>query len=279
MSMRDAVRPWRLLALGLGLGLSTAASARPFDHAHAGWNGLLQRNVVVISGGNASQVRYAGLARERAALKSYLAALSAVEPAEFEGWSRPQRLAFLINAYNAFTVELILTEYPDLKSIKDLGSVFSGPWKKEYVPLLGRTVSLDGIEHGMVRSPGAFDDPRIHAAVNCASIGCPMLRNEAFVADRLDGQLEDSLARFLSDGSRNRYDAARGVLEVSRIFDWYRGDFEQGHRGIASLPALFARYSGRLARDEAGRKLIRDGKAPIEFLGYDWALNDAPASP
>lgn len=233
MPVREAFARWTLLAVGLG----TAAPAQAFDHAHPAWNGLLQKNVVLVSGGNASQVRYAAFARERAALTSYLAALSAVTPGEFEGWSKTRRLAFLINAYNAFTVELILTRYPDLKSINDLGSAFSNPWRREFVPLLGSTRSLDDIEHGMIR--GVFDDPRIHAAVNCASVGCPMLRNEAFVAEKLDAQLDDSLARFLADASRNRYDAARGVLQVSRIFDWYRGDFEKGHQGIASLPALF----------------------------------------
>ncbi|MGH8630760.1 MAG: DUF547 domain-containing protein, partial [Burkholderiales bacterium] len=162
---------------------ATAAPAQSFDHAHSIWNGLLQRNVVLVAQGNSSQVHYAGFARDHTQLKAYLATLSAVASSDFDRWTRPQRLAFLINAYNAFTVELVLTRYPELKSIRELGSVFESPWKKEFAPLLGRTRSLDDIEHGMIRTPGAFDDPRIHAAVNCASVGCPMLRNEAFIAE------------------------------------------------------------------------------------------------
>ena len=89
----------------------------------------------------------------------------------------------------------------------------------------------------MLRAPGVFDDPRIHFAVICASIGCPMLREEAFVADRLEAQLDEQARRFLSDRTRNRFDAPRGRLEVSKIFDWYGEDFRQGHQGIASVPA------------------------------------------
>lgn len=259
------------------LGLSAALPAQAFDHAHAQWQALLQKNVVLIRDATASQVNYAGLGRERAALKSYLAALSAVSAPEFDRWTPPQRLAFLINAYNAFTVELVLTRYPELKSIREVGSLLSSPWKRDFVPLLGQTRSLDDIEHGLIRAPGAFDDPRIHVAVNCAAVGCPMLRNEAFAATRLDAQLDDGLARFLSDRSRNRYNAERGVLEVSKIFHWYRQDFEQGHRGIASLAMLFAQHGDRLADEAAGRRAIRAGQVPIEFLDYDWALNDGRA--
>jgi hypothetical protein len=100
---------------------------------------------------------------------------------------------------------LILTKYPELESIKDLGSVFSSPWKKKFFSLLGQERSLDDIEHGMIRAPGAFDDPRIHAGVVCASIGCPMLRPEAFTPEKLDAQLDDGMKRFLADGTRNRH--------------------------------------------------------------------------
>jgi len=264
------------LALTLALlSLLVTAPAQAFDHSHRAWDELLRRNVVLTAGGKASQLRYAAVARERAALKTYLGTLSAVAPAEFERWSRAQRLAFLINAYNAYTVELVLTRYPGLKSIRELGSLLSSPWKKKFIPLLGETRSLDDLEHGLIRAPGVYDDPRIHAAVNCASAGCPTLRNEAFVAERLDAQLDDGLARFLSDPSRNRYDSARGVFQLSSIFKWYRDDFEKGHRGIASLAALLARYAEQLAVDAAGRQALGEGRAKIEFLDYDWSLNDA----
>lgn len=265
-----------LLAIAL---LLLAGMAQAFDHTHAAWQGLLAKHVKPLAGGNASAVDYAALKVERAALTAYLAGIAAVGEAEYARWSKPQRLAFLINAYNAWTVELILTNYPDLESIKDLGSLFQSPWKKKFFNLLGQERSLDDIEHGMIRAPGAFDDPRIHAAVVCASIGCPMLRAEAFVAERLDAQLDDGLRRFLGDATRNRFDAASGRLLVSKIFDWYGKDFEQGHQGYDSLKTTFARHADQLAAAPEARARLRKGDYRVDFLDYDWRLNDAKRAP
>jgi hypothetical protein len=211
-------------------------------------------------------VRYADFTKDRAALKAYLGSLSAVAEAEFSGWSREQRMAFLINAYNAYTVEKILTRYPDLKSIRDFGTVFGNPWKDRFFRLLGREASLDGIEHEMLRKPGAYDDPRVHFAVNCASIGCPMLREEAYVAARLDRQLEEQAVRFLSDHSRNRF--SNGRLELSKIFDWFKEDF-----GVREK--FLARFAPALADSADGQRAVVEGRAPLSFLDYDWTLNDA----
>ena len=250
------------------------ASAQAFDSSHAAWTSLLRKHVRLQRGGQATQVAYAGFMAERAALKAYLTSLSAVPAATFAAWPRAERQAFLINAYNAFTVELILTRYPDLKSIKDLGSVFSSPWKPKWVPLLGAQVSLDDIEHEMLRKRGDYDDPRVHFGVNCASIGCPALREEAFVAARLDAQLDEQALRFMSDRTRNRYNPRRGRLELSKIFDWFGEDFRLGHRGVASLAAFAARYADQLADAPADRERIRAGTVDIAFADYDWALND-----
>lgn len=265
-----------LLATGSALvSWAWPAHAQAFDHSHAAWTALLARHVVLLRGGQASQVRYAGFASDRAALKGYLAALSAVPASAFAGFSKPQQQAFLINAYNAFTVELILSRYPALKSIKDLGSLFSSPWKPKWIPLLGSTLSLDDIEHETLRKPGVYDEPRVHFAVNCASVGCPMLREEAFVADRLEAQLAQQAQRFMADRSRNRWNSAQGRLELSKIFDWYGGDFQRGHQGIRSLPGFAARHADVLADNEAERARLRSEKFDITFLDYDWALNDA----
>jgi hypothetical protein len=268
--------------LGLALAASAAAWLQParaqapgFDHSHAAFTALLRKHVRLLRGGQATQVAYAGVAADRAALKAYLDSLSAVKPAAFAGWPRAERQAFLINAYNAFTAELILTRYPDLKSIKDLGSLLSSPWKPKWVPLLGAKVSLDDIEHAMLRKRGDYDDPRVHFAVNCASVGCPALREEAFVAARLDAQMDEQTLRFMSDRTRNRFDTQRGRLELSKIFDWYGEDFRLGHRGIATLPAFAARYAEQLADAPADRERIRAGGLEIAFTDYDWALNDA----
>lgn len=268
-------RHWLAAALAAPLAMTTGARAQAFDPTHAAWTALLKKHVRLLRGGQATQVAYAGFAADRAALKAYLDSLSAVSTATFGGWARAERQAFLTNAYNAFTVELILTKYPDLKSIKDLGSVFSSPWKPKWIPLLGGKVSLDDIEHAMLRKRGDYDDPRVHFAVNCASIGCPALREEAFVAVRLDAQMDEQALRFMSDRTRNRYNVQRGRLELSKIFDWYGEDFRLGHRGIASLAAFAGRYADQLADAPADRERIRGGSVDIAFLDYDWALNDA----
>jgi hypothetical protein len=133
---------------------------------------------------------------------------------------------------------------------------------------------LDNVEHDTIRAPGVFDEPRIHFAVNCAAVGCPMLREEAYVAGRLDAQLEEQARRFLADRSRNRYDAPSGRLKVSSIFDWYGQDFGRGARGAASLEQFLARHAELLADDGPGRQAIHDGRVAVDFLEYDWSLND-----
>ena len=260
--------------LALVVLLTAPLSASAFDHAHSAWNALLKQSVVVSPEGNSSRVDYAAFKRNQDALRLYLDDLSAVKQAEYHTWTREQQLAFLINAYNGYTIQLLLTKYPDLQSIKDLGSLLQSPWKKEFFALLGARRSLDAVEHGMIRAPGAFDEPRIHFALNCAAAGCPMLRNEAFVADRLEVQLDDSARRFLADRTRNRYDPASRRLEVSSIFDWYRADFEKGGDAINSVPRFLARYANFLTDDAAGQALVREGKLPLHYLAYDWRLND-----
>jgi hypothetical protein len=244
------------------------------DHQHVGLDALLKRHVAWNSAGTASSVDYRALAAQRAELKKVLDEYSAVTRSQYDGFRKEQKLAFLINAYNAFTLELILTKYPDLKSIKDLGSVLQAPWKKKFFKLLGEDRHLDYIEHEVIRAPGVFDEPRIHFAVVCASIGCPALRPEAFTADRLEQQLEDGAKRFLSDTSRNRVNARAGKLEVSKIFDWYRGDFEKGHKGIQSREQFFGRYADVLSKQAETQALIKEGKLGLSFLDYDWNLND-----
>jgi hypothetical protein len=260
-----------LLALAF---CSTSVLAQGFDQSHKAWDALLKKHVVLLPGNNASQVRYAEFAKDRAALKGYLDALSGVAEAEFRGWSKQQQMAFLINAYNAFTVELVLANYP-VKSIKDIGSdLFNNRWKKKFFRLLGQEMSLDQVEHEMLRKPGAYNEPRVHFAVNCASIGCPMLREEAYTAAALEAQLEEQAVRFLSDRSRNRT-SGQGRLEVSKIFDWFKEDWSSGYQGIRSREQYFAKYAKLLTDNPELQKLVAEGKAPISHLEYDWTLNDA----
>lgn len=269
-------------ALLLALLIAPLATLAQFDHSHAAWDALVKKHVRLIDGGKSSQVRYADFAKDRPALKAYLAEVSKVTEAQFRGWTKERQMAFLINAYNGFTVELVLTKYPDLKSIRDLGNIlFNSPWKKKFFTLFGRESFLDEIEHGILRKPGSYDEPRVHYAVNCASVGCPMLREEAFVASRLDAQLEEQARRFLSDRSRNRFNPASAALEVSEIFKWFREDWTSGYRGIGragpvnSREQYFGRYAELLADRPEHRALVASGRAPIDHLEYDWSLNDA----
>jgi len=252
----------RLSLLALAL---CCAQALAFEHD--AWDGLLKKHVVVLDGGKASQVRYDGMAADRAVLGNYLNSVSKVGQREFSQWSRPERMAFLINAYNAFTVEKVLTRYPDIRSIWDFGKLFGNPFKDEFFVLLEARRSLDWIEHEALRRD--YPDARIHYAVNCASIGCPMLREEAYAAGRLEAQLEDQARRFLSDRSRNRMHGAR--LEMSKIFDWYKEDFAPRER-------YFARYAALLTQDAKEQNVISRGQARLAFLDYDWTLNDSRSS-
>ena len=256
---------------------ASMASAQSFDHSHAAFTMLLKKHVAVIDGGKSSKVRYAELGKDASPLKAYLDALSKVTEAEFVAWTKAQQMAFLINAYNGYTLDLILQNYP-LKSIKDIGGVFDNRWKRKFFRLLGQDFSLDKIEHETLRKPGAYNEPRVHYALNCASIGCPPLREEAFAAERLERQLEEQAVRFLSDRARNRY--ANGRLEVSMIFSWFKEDWSSNYTGfdgktsaIKSREDYFARYAKYLADSPADRQKIAEGKVPIAYLDYDWSLN------
>jgi hypothetical protein len=261
-----------LRSIGCALALlstSTLALAAGLDNAP--WDGLLQRHVRVLDGANATQVDYAGLRAEQGVLDDYLHATAAVSPAEFAAWSKAEQLAFLINVYNASTVALVLSGEPQLASIKDLGSLFRSPWKQAFIKLLGETRSLDDIEHKLIRGEHGYQEPRVHFALNCASIGCPALRAEAYRGVTLDAQLTDAQQHFLADRSRNRLAGER--LQVSSIFKWYRPDFERNGQGLADY---LAGQSAALGLTALQTQQLRAKQIEIEFLDYDWRLNRTP---
>lgn len=261
---------FRILFASLALMLSPlAAHAATFDHSR--WDRLVHTDVVQVHGGQASQVNYDAFKRDHNDLDSYLKSTEGVTQAEFDGWTKSDQLAFLINVYNARTVQLVLTRYPDLHSIKDLGTVFQMPWQKPFFQLFGRQASLDDVEQGLIRGSGRYDEPRVHFAVNCASIGCPALRNEAYTGARLDAQLDDQARKFLADRQRNAL-TAKG-LELSSIFKWYRGDFEKGWHGAQSLPDFLGLYASELGLSKAQLGDLKAGRTPLVFRDYDWTLN------
>lgn len=255
--------------LCIALILFSAASLAQAPPSSTTWNELLHQHVHIVDGGRASQVDYSGMQRDHAKLDAYTQSLSAVTSARFVQWDHHQQMAFLINAYNAFTVQLVLTRWPKLDSIKDLGSLFSSPWKKEFFTLLGQPSDLDDIE-SRLRSK-QYADPRVHFALNCASVGCPMLQPEAYVGHRLDRQLDDALNRFLADRSRNRYDPPSDTLQISKIFDWYADDFRQ--KSDHSVAGLLALHAALLSDDPAIVARIRARQVSIDYLPYDWHLN------
>lgn len=221
--------------------------------SHALWDTLLHQ--YVHEGGF---VDYKGLVQDSTRLNQYLALLSNANPTA-KNWSRETKMAFWINAYNAFTVKLIIDHYP-IKGIKDIkqGIPFvNSVWDIKFIRIGGQTYDLNNIEHGMLRSE--FRDSRIHAAINCASYSCPALRNEAFVPERLEAQLTDAMHNFVNDPIRNRVTANKA--SISKIFKWYQGDFTAEKDNIRNYINQYA-----LA------PLNANGK--VAYLEYDWRLNE-----
>ena len=262
------------LTLGAALLSSSMLSnvyADTSTNLHASWTELLEQNISPINKGHSTAVDYAAFKSQESELQVYLDKLSGVSRADFDAWSKEKQLAFLINAYNAWTVEFILTEYPDLESIKDLGSLFSSPWDKEFIPLLGKKISLNDIEHGLIRGSDRYNDPRIHFAVNCASIGCPALREEAYTADNLEQQLTQQTERFLTDTSRNYIKGDSFYL--SSIFKWYGDDFEVGFRGTKSIQSFIGLYAEALTLNTQQALTLKNQDFNVKFLDYNWKLN------
>ncbi|MBW2228468.1 MAG: DUF547 domain-containing protein [Deltaproteobacteria bacterium] len=202
-------------------------------------------------------VDYQGFKNEEAKLDQYLKVL---EETDTKTLSRDEQFAFYINAYNAWTIKLILTGYPGIKSIKDLGSIFKSPWKKQIARINGDIITLDHIEHDILR-PG-FKDPRVHFAVNCAAKSCPPLRSEPYRADILEEQLDEMTKAFINDSRRNRIEWR--TLYVSSIFKWFSEDFNN------DVVDFFLKY----AQGDLKKKLEKSkSNIQVKYLGYDWSLN------
>jgi hypothetical protein len=251
-----------LPVVGAGLVAPGAAANPAFDHEYQAWTRVLAKHV------QGDRFDYAGLRAVLAAQqgKEFLSALSqlnAVSDSEFDSMTRDQQMAFLINAYNMLTVKLILDKAPT-RSIKEIGGLFKKPWSIQFFNMLGGALTaLDPVEHAWLRP--RYKDYRIHAAVNCASISCPALRAEAFVASRLSAQLDEQMSLWIKDPSRNKIDQNRKVVFVSKIFNWYEKDFITWGRGVGEV---LTKYGG-----DDWRKAISAGFT-IKYLDYDWGLNE-----
>lgn len=231
------------------------ALAADFDQSHALFSGVLTNYV------KAARVNYVALKAHPQNLNRYLNQIAAVKREDFQRWSQPQQIAFLINAYNAYTLRLIIENYP-VKSIKDIGSFISGPWDQPVVRLFGETLTLNTLEHKILRKD--YAEPRLHFALVCAAKGCPPLRGEAYVATRLNEQLDDQAKQFLATPDKNRVDVANQTVYLSPIFKWYGSDFEKKSHSV--LVALKPYWPTKTA---AGYEDFK-----IRYTDYDWSLNE-----
>lgn len=259
-----------------GLALAPAAAAQSFSHAT--FDTLLALYV------HDGRVDYAVLQAERAILDRYLVQVATVTAGEFAGWPEVDQIAYLINAYNAYTLETVIDHYPieggglfdrirglPKNSIRQISGVFDGI---EHA-VAGESLTLDGIEHGKLR--GDYNEPRIHFALVCAALSCPPLREEAYAGDRLDEQLDEQGRRFLNDPRLNRFEPQERRVYLSKIFDWYGDDFRQfageaGYTKDEKLRGVLTFVSRYLLQGTA--EFIETGEYRVEFLKYDWTLND-----
>ncbi len=177
--------------------------------SHQQWDKLLKKHVDA-----SGMVNYKGFQKDKAELEAYLKILS--DNAPQSNWAKSDEKAYWINAYNAFTVALILTKYP-VKSIKDIaGNIYkvNTPWDIRFITIGGKKYDLNNIEHGILRKK--FDDARIHFALVCASISCPKLQQEAYIGSKIDTQLDDAGKEFLNDKSKNNI--STGKAQLSKYF-------------------------------------------------------------
>lgn len=237
--------------------LMTSSHIFAFDHEYRLYEEALSK--FVSKKDHQTLVNYKGLKSNSEDFSKVIRELSGVSQSEYNNWDEFQKLAFLINSYNAFTLKLIIDHYPQ-KSIKDIGGLFSNPWKKKFFVLLEEKNFLDNIEHNIIRKK--FKEPRIHFAVNCASIGCPSLLPIPFKAKILDEQLSKVAKNFLENKNKNYYDSKKDTLYLSKIFKWYGDDFKK-MTGVDFKDYIKKYFPG-----------YNPDRSDISWLDYDWNLNE-----
>jgi hypothetical protein len=205
-------------------------------------------------------VDYASFKTEHPKLKAYLAYLARINPDDL---SRDDAFAYYINLYNAATIDLVLENYPGIDSIKDIGGFFGNPWKIEFIVLKGKKVHLDHVEHEILRP--RYRDPRLHFAVNCASLGCPPLHAKPFEGVTLDATLDELTRRNMADPAHTRLEG--DDLYVSKVFDWFGEDWG----GTEDKVAFVQKYS---SREQAAKIEQLGGRLDLKYSEWDWTLND-----
>jgi Protein of unknown function, DUF547 len=274
---------WRLATYVGSLGVACALAcvsprAAAFDHQYPAYRAVLGAHV------RPPRVDYGALKAQRASLDAAVAAFAEPTQGDEQGWTREQRIAFWINAYNVFTLGAIVDHYPirgRFWSLTPPNSIrqIDGVWTTLTWHAAGRMLTLDDIEHRILRPE--FKEPRIHFAINCASISCPPLAAEPYHAATLDAQLDRAAERYLASGEGLQRDG--DTLRVSSILKWYGEDFVARFAGDApgtrtpverAILAVVARFGPAQAAALARAPSVR-----IRFLDYNWSLNDAAARP
>ncbi len=261
----------KLAVFVMGGMLLCAAGAHGQDFDHSAWDRVLKLHV-----NEAGRVDYAALRANRGEFDAYIAKIAAGSPESHpqDFSSREAQLAYWINGYNALTIRGVIDNWPT-KSVRDLGFLF-GFFRRSDYTVGGKKVSLNYIEHDVIRKQ--FSEPRIHFALVCASLGCPRLRREAYVPERLEQQLEEDARYFINEPRNLAVDPARGRVTVSKIFDWYGGDFEKhvkttARRGGSKTGSPILDYVLQYAND-ANRSAILALKSPkVDFADYSWEIN------
>lgn len=259
-------------ALALAMTGRLRSETAGFDPTQSVFGELLNRHV------RDGRVDYAALKRERGALETYLREIAAIDAPTVARWTRAEQLAYWLNAYNAFVLATIVDHYP-IQRGSWVGIAFPansiwqipGAFKEQRFSAGGRRVSLDDIEHAIIR-PG-FHEPRVHMALVCAARSCPDLRSEPYRAADLEAQLDDQTRRFIADSRKGvRFDVSGTEVHLSRIFKWFAEDFAMLGVGepAAGVLEFVARYSVEPARAAA----LRSGKLHLRYLDYDWTLNE-----
>jgi hypothetical protein len=216
-------------------------------------------------------VNYPALQANSQLLQDFIMQLGAVSPDTYAVWSENEKVAFLINAYNAITLESIISQNPLKGSIKDI----FGVWNFKKHTVMGRSLTLDNIEHDILRKD--FQEPRIHAALVCAAISCPPLRQEPYTGENLDEQLNEQVRKWLASPSGLQIDRTQNRVAISSIFDWFGEDWQTQY-------AIEGRFTGSAKERSAlnfisnyvnpeDKEYLEQGNYNLDYLNYDWSLN------
>jgi hypothetical protein len=246
--------PYTLVAAAIAFALQWNSPAMALDHSHASFTEILQQQVTT------GRVNYRALRADQAPLKRYLDTLAAIDKSEFSAWNKQQQMVYLTNLYNAATLKLIVDHYP-VDSIKDIGSFFSGPWSQKVVRLFGEVITLDNVEHDILRED--YQEARLHFALVCAAKGCPPLRAEAYDASRFTEQLDEQGKIYMSNSSINRVANNGSKLYLSKIFDWFSGDFVKQSGSVVAFVTPYLPNGNAISSDPT-----------VRYSDYDWSLNN-----